>query len=141
MGIQNIAYLCGPMPDTVPPDLASVDAHVRQSADAVLEELAQSFWPGTAGTGGQFKMDLVAMDYIRGNVNPSDRYVLSVAGSTDHRLRPDESGFSNLTLTGDYVRNGWNAGCVEATVMGAMLASNAISGFPARDDIAYADGP
>jgi uncharacterized protein with NAD-binding domain and iron-sulfur cluster len=140
-GIQNIAYLCGPMPDAIDPDPASVTAHVRQSASAVVEALAQSFWPGSAGAGGQFKAELVAMDYIRGNVNPSDRYVLSVAGSTEFRLRPDESGFSNLTLTGDYTRNGWNAGCVEATVMGGMLASHLISGFPAKEDIAYVDGP
>lgn len=141
MGIQNIAYLCGPMPEAIAPDHASVIAHVRQSADAVTEELAQSFWPGTAGAGGQFKAELVAMDYLRGNVNPSDRYVLSVAGSTEHRLRPDESGFANLTLTGDYTRNGWNAGCVEATVMAGMLAAHAISGYPERKDIAYVDGP
>ncbi len=140
-GIRNIAYLCGPMPDGIDPDPVSITAHVRQSADAVDAELARSFWPGTADAAGNFNTALVAMDYLRGNVNPSDRYVLSVAGATEHRLRPDESGFANLTLTGDYTRNGWNAGCVEATVMGGMLAAHAISGFPARKDIAYVDGP
>jgi uncharacterized protein with NAD-binding domain and iron-sulfur cluster len=141
MGVQNLAYLCGPMPDEIAPDLASVTAHVRESSDAVLDALAQSFWPGTADADGKFKRDLIAMDYTRGNVNPSDRYVLSVAGATDYRLRPDESGLSNLTLTGDWTRNGWNAGCVEATFMSGMLASLAISGYPARKDIAYVDGP
>jgi uncharacterized protein with NAD-binding domain and iron-sulfur cluster len=141
MGVLNIAYFCGPMPDDIPPDPASVDKHVHASAAAVLEAMADSFWPGTANLGGQFREDLVAMDYVRGNVNPSDRYVLSVAGATEFRLRPDESGFSNVTLTGDWVRNGWNAGCVEATVMAGMLASNAISGYPEKKDIAYAAGP
>lgn len=140
-GIRNVAYLCGPMPDEVPPDPVSVTQHVRGSSEAVLAALAGSFWPATADASGGFKSELIAMDYLRGNVNPCDRYVLSVAGSTEYRLRPDESGFSNLTLTGDYVRNGWNAGCVEATVMAGMLAANAISGFPKREDIAYVDGP
>jgi hypothetical protein len=140
-GIKNIAYLCGPMPDGIAPDPASVTAHVRESADAVVAALAQSFWPGTADAAGHFDAALVAMDYLRGNVNPSDRYVLSVAGATEYRLRPDESGCVNLTLTGDYTRNGWNAGCVEATVMAGRLAAHAISGFPARKDIAYVDGP
>ena len=140
-GIQNIAYLCGPMPDEIPADPASIAAHVGQSADAVRAALASSFWPGAADPAGKFNVALIAMDYRRGNVTPSDRYVLSVAGSTEHRLRPDESGFAHLTLTGDYTRNGWNAGCVEATVMAGMLAAHAISGFPAKEDIAYGKGP
>jgi uncharacterized protein with NAD-binding domain and iron-sulfur cluster len=141
LGVGNIAYFCGPMPDTIPADPAAEEAHVRGSATAVLNELAASFWPGTAGEGGEFRQSLVAMDYVRANVNSSDRYVLSVAGSTEYRLRPDESGFTNLTLTGDYTRNGWNAGCVEATTMSGRLAARAISGHPKLEDIPYAEGP
>lgn len=62
--------------------------------------------------------------------NPSDRYVLSVSGSTKYRLRPDESGYSNLVLTGDWTRNGFSAGCVEATTASGMHASRAICGAP-----------
>ena len=137
--IGNVAYLCGAMRDEVAPHEA--EAHVRACADAALDELARSFWPGARGAGGAFERALVATDYVRCNVNPSDRYVLSVKGSTRHRLRPDESGFANLVLAGDYTRNGWNVGCVEAVVMSGMLAAQAISGYPRRKDIAYVDGP
>ena len=66
---------------------------------------------------------------------------LALPGATKARLRPDESGFENVTLTGDWTRNGLNVGCVEATVMSGMLASSAISGYPLREDIIGADGP
>lgn len=68
--------------------------------------------------------------FWRSNVDPSDRYVLSLAGSTEHRLRPGASGFTNLKLAGDWTYNGLNYGCVEAAVMSGMDASRAISGYP-----------
>jgi uncharacterized protein with NAD-binding domain and iron-sulfur cluster len=46
-------------------------------------------------------------------------------------LRTDQSGFSNLFLTGDWIKTGINAGCVEAAVMAGMQTSRAISGYPA----------
>src|SRR5260370_29422187 len=55
--------------------------------------------------------------YVRANINPSDRYVLSVRGSMSARMRADESGVDNLYLAGDWVRTGINAGCIEASVM------------------------
>lgn len=64
--------------------------------------------------------------YWRININPTERYVLSVPGSTKYRLKTDESGFENLYLAGDWINNGYNSGCVEATVMSAMQATRAI---------------
>ena len=54
----------------------------------------------------------------------------SVPGSTRHRLRADESGYSNLFLAGDWVYTAINAGCIEAAVMGGFVASRAICGYP-----------
>ncbi|MBD2683570.1 MULTISPECIES: hypothetical protein [Nostoc] len=68
--------------------------------------------------------------FCKANIEPSDRYVLSVKGSTKYRLQPGESGFENLYLTGDWTLNNINAGCIEATVVSGMLASRAISGYP-----------
>jgi len=61
---------------------------------------------------------------------------MSVPGSTKFRIKPGETGFDNLVITGDWVDNGFNAGCVEATVMAGMLASNAICGYPKPEEIA-----
>ncbi len=72
--------------------------------------------------------------YFRANVAGSERYVQSVPGSTELRLRPGESGFDNLYLAGDWVRTGLDAGCVEAAAMGGLGAAAALSGR--RIDIA-----
>ena len=69
--------------------------------------------------------------YLRANIDPSERYVLSVAGSSSARIRGSESGFSNLVLAGDWVWTPLNAGCVEAATMGGLDAARKISG----DDI------
>jgi hypothetical protein len=71
---------------------------------------------------------LVRDPYVRVNVNPSDRYVQSVPGSVEQRLRPDGSGVDNLYLAGDWVRIGLNAGCIEQAVLGGRAAARAITG-------------
>lgn len=66
--------------------------------------------------------------YIRANYQGSELYVLSVEGSTQYRLRPDQSHFDNLYLAGDWTWNNINIGCVEAAVISARLAAKAICG-------------
>ncbi len=72
--------------------------------------------------------DRLEAQYLRVNINPSDQYVLSVAGSVFKRMRVDESGVDNLYLAGDWVRTGINAGCIEAAVMAGRAAASAITG-------------
>jgi uncharacterized protein with NAD-binding domain and iron-sulfur cluster len=66
--------------------------------------------------------------YPRVNINPSDRYVLSVPGSVFKRMEAGKSGVDNLFLAGDWVRTGINAGCIEASVMAGRAAAAAIAG-------------
>jgi hypothetical protein len=66
--------------------------------------------------------------YWRANIDPSERYTLAVAGSIKYRLRADQSGFSNLVLCGDWLRNGLNTpGCIESAVISGRQAARAIS--------------
>lgn len=58
--------------------------------------------------------------FFRINNQPTETYVLSVAGSTKYRLDPANPGYENLVLAGDWVRNGFAIGCVESAVLGAM---------------------
>ena len=66
--------------------------------------------------------------HVSVNIDPSDRYVLSVPGSDKYRLRPDESGYDNLVLAGDGTDCGINAGCIEAAVLSGLQAANALLG-------------
>lgn len=66
--------------------------------------------------------------YLRANTHPSERYVLSVAGSTAHRLPPhDAAEYRNLFLAGDWTRNGLNYGAMESAVVGGLLAARALA--------------
>ena len=48
--------------------------------------------------------------------------------ATRYRLRPDESGYDNLVLAGDWTDNGLNAGCIEAATISGLQAANARAG-------------
>lgn len=66
--------------------------------------------------------------------------VLSVPGSPQYRLPAiDPHEFSNLYLVGDWTKNGLNLGCVESAAMSGLLASNALSGYPEREEIVTLD--
>jgi len=83
----------------------------------------------------QIEKAIFEAQFFRANIDPSERYVLSVPGSSRYRLSPEQSGFGSLILTGDWTNNGINAGCIEAAVMSGLLAARAICGYPADADI------
>jgi uncharacterized protein with NAD-binding domain and iron-sulfur cluster len=147
---RNVSYFCCALPMAhYPPERdfafpAQCKAQVRANATGQLNGPIKALWPNAVtaegfkwewlvdlqrpdGSGGEQRFD---SQYWRANVDPSERYVLSVVGSSAYRLATDESGFSNLYLTGDWIRTGLNAGCVEAATMAGMQTSRAISGWP-----------
>jgi uncharacterized protein with NAD-binding domain and iron-sulfur cluster len=157
-------YFCGVLPD--PPNPPSPhdrtyparrrqDVHDR--AVAYLANTVRHLWPNAYDPDGEFRWDLLAdasgnpsmsagserfsTQYWRANVNPSDRYVLNVPGSSRHRMSPLDNTYDNLTIAGDWTNCGFNEGCVEAAVMSGLLAAHALSGLPALEDIDGYDHP
>jgi len=145
---QAIMYLCGPLRHMIPGQLAAEWPRIRhQQVLNVARTWVQSHTavclPKSAGAHNPSGLDVKWLhapnkpnnplldQYLRANVDPSERYVLSVAGSSSSRIRGSESGFTNLALAGDWVWTPINAGCVEAATMGGLDAARAISG----DDI------
>lgn len=129
---RSLAYLCGPLPEPEPPpgpEDQEYPGRAREEAathsKSWLENNAQHLWPA-------FDWSQVSSYYVRANVNPSDRYVLSLPGTLQARRRAGESGFDNLVLAGDWVRTGLNLGCIESAVMSGLQAARAISGEPAH---------
>lgn len=91
--------------------------------------------PGEREGAGRFESQ-----YWRANLDPSGRYVLSVAGSSRYRLGAHDPGeLENLYLAGDWTRNGLDSGAMESATMSGRLASHALTGYPARAAIAAVD--
>jgi len=148
---KSIAYFCGPYDGKEPPPPfsdhgypATELARVRSMAVDFLNKDVRSLWPRTTSVSDKFEWDYLIdpsggsgearldAQYLRVNVDPTERYVLSVPKSTFYRLKPGDSGFSNVVLAGDWTYNAINAGCVEAAVTSGMAASRAICGVPAK---------
>lgn len=147
---QSIAYFCGPMPDVpLPPPTehgfpASQAEAVYQTSLEFMNESCGKLLPGTQRREGKCDFSLLAdaghgegearlrAQWFRANVDPSERYVITVKGSTKYRLASAESGFENLFLAGDWTNNGFDAGCVEAATASGMQAAAGILGRPSR---------
>ncbi|OUS12452.1 acetoacetate decarboxylase [Gammaproteobacteria bacterium 53_120_T64] len=144
---QNVSYFCSAMPvDNFPPitDHEFPARCKQQAKENALEQLDQritALWP-YAGSAGDFKWQWLLdpdggsgkarfdSQFWRANIDPSEHYVMSVVNSSQHRIATDGSGFNNLFMTGDWIKTGLNAGCVEAAVMAGMQCSRAMIGYP-----------
>jgi hypothetical protein len=127
----SIAYLCGCLKVGDPGSPAT-------GADAWLTAHAAALWPAAppAATWSDPGGPLLRR-FDRANTEPAERYIQTPHGdNVASRLRPDQpAGFSNLYAVGDWTRTRYSGGCFESAVESAMLAANAISGFPARASI------
>lgn len=150
--LNNIAYFCGPMKGGIPP-LKDVDAPEKETKavkDMAIEWLKKNpgfIWPKAVSANGELDWSILTdpkdrigekrfeSQFWRANIDPSERYVLSVPKSTQHRMRTDDTGFDNLIIAGDWTWNPMNAGCVEGTVMSGMMAANIMMGKPIDQDI------
>ncbi len=151
--IRQIAYFCNVAPECAMPDCSVqclphrripgcpaappfTDTQfpieqtelAKQAGLRFLNESMPILWP-------KFRWDDVVggsfdKQFWRINVDPTERYVLAVAGSTKYRLKAWDSGYKNLVLTGDWTYNPLSLGCVEASVMSGLMASYAVCGYP-----------
>jgi uncharacterized protein with NAD-binding domain and iron-sulfur cluster len=140
--VKSLVYYTGPLagPPQPPP---ATDHEFEQQMQAAAQRVAfdlfdqqiKALWPNFAWhdlmapprAGGT---DRLKFQFIRSNEDPTERYVQTVRGSSQYRLKSDASGFKRLYLAGDWTDTGLNLGSVEAAAMSGMLASRAISGFP-----------
>ena len=148
---RGVAYFCGVMDDEV--TQADADAAARRTVTDLLREHATDLWPAAKLADGSFDWSVLrdpsgatgparlAAQYVRANFEPTERYVLSLPGTTSSRLPPDGlvraaegklagPGIRNLYLAGDWTLTGINGGCVEAATMSGMRAAQAIGGEP-----------
>ncbi len=141
---KSLHYLCGPLDESwaagLPRDPGfpvAGKAAALKTTGFWLEQYASAIW-SESSRNGSFDWSLLRdpasaagperllSQYIRANIDPSERYVLSVANSTATRLPADGSGLDNLILTGDWTHSGWNAGCIESAVDTGVNAAVAV---------------
>jgi uncharacterized protein with NAD-binding domain and iron-sulfur cluster len=162
--VRTIAYFCSVLPDAARGRPVTAGFHatqrgqVRSNAVRFLDRDVGSLWPD-AMSEGRFRWDLLVShaggetaehggdecrleaQYWTANINPTDRYVLSLPGSIEYRVSPLDMSFDNLTIAGDWTASGLDSGCIESAVMSGLLASHAISKRPALEDIVGYDHP
>ncbi len=129
---------------------------VHDSAVRFLDRDVGALWPGAVDGEGRFRWDVLAAErkpyalkgekrfdtqFWTANVNPSDRYTLSLPGSLKYRISPLDMRFDNLTIAGDWTQTGLDSGCVESAVMSGLLAAHAIAHSPPLESIVGYDHP
>ncbi len=151
-GVRNISYYCRQLPDAaaIPPPCPDPEFprsqrdRVKQDSVAFLTTQIEPIWPRAVSPGDPkgINWDWVVdpenragaqrfnYQYWRANIDPTERYVMSVTHSTQDRLTSETCGFLNLYIAGDWTLNGFNAGCVEAAVTSGLMACRALCGSP-----------
>ena len=163
---RGIAYFCSVFPDAEHLHYRSQNDYVarcreivKRNAVTFLKRNAHHLWP-RASRHGKFRWGLLVdprktqrtdtttpdestfdSQFWVANVNPSDRFCLTVPGSVRFRISPLDNTYDNLTVAGDWTKSGFDQGCVEAAVMSGRLAAHAISGLPRLEDIIGYDHP
>ncbi|MGK7926240.1 MAG: hypothetical protein AB4290_13520 [Spirulina sp.] len=148
---SSLAYFCGPLIDSGEPLELSNPAFPHQAQEqagtAAIDWFRQNFsilWPNLQLTESGEEIDWSQLidlqegddferfthQYCRANAEPTERYVLSVKGSTKYRIKGDDTGFKNLYVVGDWTLNGINLGCIESAVVSGRQVSRAICGYP-----------
>ena len=140
--VGSIAYLCNSMP-TPPGPIDRTDHELPWRARETVRLTALEFlrthtiwlwpravlryptdfdWKVLAALDGSDGEDRFNTQFWRANVDPSERYVQSLPGTTKYRLAPGRSGYSNLWLAGDWTSGKLRCGCVEAAVSSGIEA-------------------
>lgn len=143
--VNNLAYLTSAMEDDGPLPPRSDHGYAQRQNERQkqitidwLNTNVPPLWPKAATPTGQINWELLydpqdrvgeeRMDaqYWRAPYSPSERYVLSVPSSNQTRLRAEQSGFSNVMLTGDWTKTALSVGCLEAATMAGIMTARAI---------------
>jgi hypothetical protein len=102
-----------------------------QAADDWLTASIKFLWPDAASMQGAGSQIVGRFDLA--NFDLSDQYVQTPAGCNvaSRFTSAKPAGLSNLYVVGDWTKTRFSGGCFESAIESGMLASRAISGFPA----------
>jgi uncharacterized protein with NAD-binding domain and iron-sulfur cluster len=124
-------------PSTYP---ARMEARVKKNLESWLGRRAWALWPRATTRHDPRELNWywlhdpkdregstrLGAQFVSPFSSPSDRYVIAAPGTNRYRLRPDESGYENLVLAGDWTLTSLSIGCMEAAAMSGNRAAAAI---------------
>ena len=133
-GTKTIGYFCGVLDDRAGETHEQATERAKQNAIEFVERDLGTLWPGAAA-GGTFDWSVLVdrddatgparfdSQYWRANTSPWERYVLTPAGSVEHRLPSERLGLRQPQARRRLDPNGIDGGCVEAAVISGMDAA------------------
>lgn len=147
--IRSIAYFCSVMPiesnsqhESISKNKAPYNEKIWNDSVEWLNNHSKSLWPNFCNNDTTFNWNILVdpenkigierlhSQYLRENTDSSEQFVISTSNATQYRMRTDESGVKNLFLTGDWIYNGFNVGCIESATISGLQCSRAITGAP-----------
>jgi len=140
-----LMYSCGVMQEEPNETQANGDARAKKIALEFLKTDASPLWPKAVQRRDPAALKwsaLVAPEDLHGearfdaqywhaNVDPVERYVLSLPDTNQYRLKAGDSGFDRLILAGNWIDTGFNIACIETAAMSGMQAARVLTGEPA----------
>jgi uncharacterized protein with NAD-binding domain and iron-sulfur cluster len=67
--------------------------------------------------------------YWRSNCGPSERCTIALPGATRYRMKANDTGYSNLCITGDWIDNGLYVACMEGAITSGIYGARAVTGI------------
>ncbi len=127
-------YLCGtflapaalPAPGRAPDYQQSRDVEATGISNAWLDSHSKHFWPHIHKPGGGIDPQHIMSIHVQCNIGYSAQYVQTPPGSVRYRLWPNNSGFENVYVAGDWTRSTIDGGSAEAAFDSGRLAAEAI---------------
>lgn len=159
-GPKSLLYMCGPLADFDDPLTHDFSDHRYPELQLARAITLTSQYIGTAATwlpnaANGRPADTLGLDpqllhasedssgvgrltqqYLKVNIDPSERYVMAPANSASSRPQAWGSGVDNLAFAGDWIYTGINVGSFEGAATSGKLAAHALTGLPTIDDIA-----
>ena len=89
-------------------------------------------WNVLIDTSDQTGEDRVKSQYCHSNSGPSERCTISLPNTNQYRMKAGETGYDNLTITGDWIHNNLYLAFMEASFQSGILSARADAGkdFP-----------
>lgn len=121
---KTLAYFCGPLSENA----SLSDKEIKARAKSWCQDNLRGIFPDlfdkeTGNLDDKFFCGSFENQYFRANATHSERYTLSLPGTTQYRLSPLHAHFENLTIAGDWTENLYNVSCAEAAVLSGFTAA------------------